>query len=86
MAERDDHDEQLLVLHCANDPVVTNANPQTITTPETLRARWAWVHGQERDRPPYSSLMMAIDLLQCAEGSRAEFDPVTQGFTSLGRV
>jgi hypothetical protein len=76
MAQRDDHDEEYLVLNRVHDSVVADANPEARSPLERFRAGWARVLAQEGDSPSDPSPILMIDPLQHSDRRWPELDAV----------
>src|SRR6478735_393919 len=76
MAEGDDHDQQNVVLHGVNDPIVPNPNAQARPAPERARPRWSGILGQEGYRTLNAWPHLRVEPAQRSDGGRADLDAI----------
>lgn len=63
MAERDNNNQQSIILNGVDDSVGTNANSQGVPALQCLRTRRTRVDREQRDCSSYAGLILPIDLL-----------------------
>lgn len=64
MTECDNHDEQSIVLDEIDDPIVSDAYAETLTTAKGFCTRRPRIDRQERDRAPDACLVLSVNAFE----------------------
>ena len=76
MSDRDDYDQQYVVLHGVDDAVVAHSHAETRSVSQGSGGGWSRIASQECNRTLDAFANLRIKLAECSGGGGAKLDPV----------
>lgn len=76
MTRRDDRDDEHVIVDRVVDAVVPDVDAESVASLQRLRSGRAGVLAEQSDGTADPVAILMVDLLQCSNGSGAQFDPI----------